>query len=232
MSNQKKVIFYIFNGTGHVNPIFPIVKELSKTCKVIVFITEDFRTKFEDINVEVKTVAGLDTLVKMAIKNPTIFSILRFNINIFDSSCKELMESLDNEKPDLILKDDFCFYASLLLKSYKKLYATSQGMSSEQKKQLLYAPINPLAPVINIFTYFAAQDKIFPTSADKKRMSEPSLNLFLEISRAGLASWASSRKHNTSLKGVLENDEHNMTMYSATICTFIKELQPSNIILF
>ena len=52
MSNQKKVIFYIFNGTGHVNPIFPIVKELSKTYKVIVFIIEDFRTKFEDINVK------------------------------------------------------------------------------------------------------------------------------------------------------------------------------------
>ena len=219
-------------GHGHINPILPIVRELSKTHKVIVYSLEDVRTRLANVECECRIIKGCEDFWKMADKNgngPANFiSILKFNLTLFDTNSKQLMMELDIEKPDLIIQDDMNFFVPVLMKTYKKLYAKAQSMTSEQREQLLYAPKNPLGPLVNINTTFTRLDKVFPKPKDKRILLKPSLNLFPEMVRFGFKSWQVSKKYGTSLKGVMENNEKNQSHYGAMICPFIREIQPSN----
>lgn len=226
---QKKVFFYLIPLAGHVNPIFPLVKELSKTCKVTVFIGDSFRAKFAPLDVEIKIVDGLDTMVKAAVKMPILFTILRYNVNVFDANCKEFMAHIDSEKPDLIIRDDFGFYSGLLLQSYKKLYDKSQGMTQAEKSRLVYAPKNRLPPLINFFTSLAPNQGVFPNSTEKKKFINPSFEALFELGRMGFTSLTSSSRNNTSIIGAIENTAKNQLLYSAMLSPFIKEIQPSSI---
>lgn len=226
---QKKVFFYLIPLAGHVNPIFPLVKELSRTCKVTVFIGDSFRAKFAPIRgIEIKIVDGLDTMVKAAVKMPILFAILRHNVNVFNANCKKLMSHIDSEQPDLIIRDDFGFYSGLLLQSYKKLHDKSQGMTEAEKSRLVYAPKNRLPPLINFFTSLAPNQGVFPNSTEKKKLINPSFEALFELGRMGFTSLTSSSRNSTSIIGVVENDAKNQLLYSAMLSPYIKAIQPSS----
>ena len=216
---------------GHINPILPIVRELSKTHKVIVYSLEDVRTRLANVEFESRIIKGCEDFWKMAYKNgngPANFiGILKFNLTLFDTNSKQLMMELDIEKPDLIIQDDMNFFVPVLMKTYKKLYAKAQSMTSEQREQLLYAPKNPLGPLVNINTTYTRLDKVFP-KPENQRVSWPPLSVLVEKAKFGFKSWQVSKKYGTSLKGVMENDEKNQSHYGAMICPFIREIQPSN----
>ena len=53
MNKNYKIVIFGLPASGHINPLFPIIKELAKMnqLKLIVYLTPDFKEQFDAINI-------------------------------------------------------------------------------------------------------------------------------------------------------------------------------------
>ena len=131
MEHIKKVIIFTYPAVGHSNPILAFCTELlrSDKFKVIIYSQNQFKDLIQNLGAEYR---GYDKIKislfddKIKNKNPD-FDIIQHYLEssmTADKIIKQLYHEVLVEKPDLIIYDNYAYYAKILsryiLKELKK----------------------------------------------------------------------------------------------------------------
>jgi len=175
-----KIVIFGLPASGHINPLFPIIKELAKMnqLKLIVYLTPDFKEQFDAINilnnVELRHLKNLNynefqTKVNSSEKDNPAYSI-KFFIDIADANIEYLAKEIANENPNLIIYDIVSMYFKWLVSYYNKWYEIAIKSSSSQKQNLKFAPEHPLPPLIAFSPAFIFNADVFPNRFEQSMM--------------------------------------------------------------
>ena len=134
MDNFKKIIIFTVPFAGHTNPILAFCKELqaNKNVKLIVYSQSQFKGLIEGVGAEYRT---YNFEIKIETKENKNFEINMMK-DIFDHTfladkmIKHLYQEVLNERPHLIIYDNYAYFIKIPLKYILK----------EFKKQNIKAP--------------------------------------------------------------------------------------------
>ncbi|CAF0811036.1 unnamed protein product [Brachionus calyciflorus] len=219
---KYKIFVFSIPASGHVNPLLPVLNELCKysDIEVIVYLTEEFRPKFESVGTRFKSLKNFD-FVKNANFKPfgksrylEIIDLMTLALNAIAPNFEFIAKEIDEEKPNLILYDTFGIYIKWAMNYYLK---------KMRKSQVKW----PLPPMIGFSATFIYNEGIYPNQIEKSLFVPFNFRFLYDISRIFI----------TSLKVCLINgisfinplDHFKMKLDSLTkliICVIFPALHP------
>ena len=122
MESSKKVLIFTVPLVGHTNPILAFCKELTtnKNVKIIAYSQSKFKGLIEDAGAEYRSYDH--EFITQAEFN--IVKNLYYQTNFADLVMKSLYREILNEKPHLIIFDDFAYFIKISLKYILKEFKT------------------------------------------------------------------------------------------------------------
>lgn len=164
MENQQKKIFICaLPGIGHLNPILNVTSELVKLKhRVIIFCDDIFEKIIKESGAEFRPYAVKFT-IPLDPNQPDVDDtqgMLLFFFRLVQVAFEDvgyMLDQVNDERPDLIIYDQFSFTAKYLFKLMKKNY--------ENKISTLPPPKG-----ICLYTCFAMKPSIYPDQGQSKRL--------------------------------------------------------------
>ena len=197
MDKNYKILIFGLPATGHINPLFPIIKELAKInqLKLIVYLTPNFKQQFDSINVlnnvELRHLNKFDfkefeNKVNSTEKDNPAYGI-KFFIDIGDANIEYLAKEIAAEKPHLIIYDIVSMYFKWLVSYYNKWYELAK--KSSQRHNLKFAPEHPLPPLIAFSPAFVFNADIFPNRFEQSMLIQVSFKMIWALIKALFYQW-------------------------------------------
>jgi MGT family glycosyltransferase len=191
MDKNYKILIFGLPATGHINPLFPILKELAKInqLKLIVYLTTDYKQQFDSINVlnnvELRHFKNFNynefqNKVNSSEKDNPAYS-MKFFLDIADANIEYLAKEISNENPNLIIYDIVSMYFKWLVSYYNKWYEIAKKSSISQKKNLKFAPEHPLPPLIGFSPAFIFNADVFPNRFEQSMLVQFSFKLIWNL---------------------------------------------------
>ena len=177
-----KILTFVFAGSGHNIPFYPIINELKtkhKTIDVIVYSAENYKTKFENVGAVFKPIQFdeqklLPVLPEGNKKDFLLFFMLSKLIQVTSDNVDYLAREIDNENPDLIIYDMTLpgKYFFMIHDYYQKCYE-----QNDQDHQNSFKPKHKLPPLVGYSPSFCQQMNVYPNKVEMSKFSE-NTNLF------------------------------------------------------
>lgn len=175
--NDKKFKIFIFAlpGTGHINPIYPIICELAKqkNLQTIVYLSSEFKPRFDSIGVEMREMKLLNlnkfqSLLNSSHNDPTF--AIKFFIDVAQENMQRVCEEISSDKPDLIIYDMISMYFKWLINYYNKWYEITQKTPVNRRSTLKFAPEIPLPPLIGFSPAFLFNKNVYPNNFERSML--------------------------------------------------------------
>ena len=155
---KYKILVFPIPASGHFNPILPILEQLAKheNIEIIVYLTEQFRSKIESINAEYRSLYNFDVIKNANLKpfkNGRVFAMITIMRSILHSTYDNISYIVDqivNEKPDLIIYDVTSLHLKWSLRYYENIYHKTITTKNRSNFSILY----PLPPLIAFSPFF------------------------------------------------------------------------------
>lgn len=178
-----KIFVFTLPASGHVNPLLPVLREIAtnENIEVIVYLTEDFRSKFESIGVKFKTLKNFDFVKKADLKpfgksrHFELLDLATLSLKAVSINFEYIAQEIDQEKPDLIIYDTFGIYIKWAMEYYLK-----------KSRKLIYNW--PLPPMIGFSATFIYNENIYPNKIEKSLLFPYNLRFFYDVIRIFLVS--------------------------------------------
>jgi MGT family glycosyltransferase len=116
---MAKAFFFNIRAHGHMNPTFPLVRELVNRGETITYYTgEEFQKKVETAGAEFRTYESLGEGVRFqfgdyGVGSPSLVLMARIMIQFTEDVLPPLLDVLRREQPDWILHDFTCIWGML-----------------------------------------------------------------------------------------------------------------------
>ena len=136
-----KIFIFALPGTGHINPLYPVICELAKnkSLKTIVYLSPEFKPKFDSIDVEMRAMKKLDiNIFQSALNSSQNDSTVgfKFFLDIANENMENICHEIYSEKPDLIIYDMVAIYIKCFINYYNKWYDIAQKTPAENRSKL------------------------------------------------------------------------------------------------
>ena len=165
-----KIMFFAMNKSGHMNPIWPVLKELIQTgdFEIIIFVDDDNRKKVESIGAKFMPVINnfkpFDILTENSTAPSPLYYFLKAFFEITRDNFKYMASEIDKEKPDLILYDFLCKHLIWAVRYYENCYSLGQKMSQLEVSKMKFCPKRPLPPIACFSPSFGMHEGIYPNN--------------------------------------------------------------------
>lgn len=181
MDKNYKLLIFGLPASGHINPLFPIIKELAKVqqLKLIVYLTPDFKQQFDAINVELRHIKNIDLNEFQNQVNSSAdpsYSI-KFFLDIAEANIEHMAKDIATEKPDLIIYDIVSMYFKWLVSYYNKWYEITNKTRISQRQNLKFATEHPLPPLIAFSPAFIFNADVYPNRFEQSMLIKFSFKL-------------------------------------------------------
>ena len=139
--------------SGHMNPLWPILKELLKTgdFEISIFMDEKNRFQVESIGAKFKHIIN-NYEVFSNLHNYTTemdpFKYLKAFYTITNDNIEYFATEIEKEQPDLIIYDFLHIPFKMVPRYYTKYYNLGQGLTQEQASKLKFFPKNPFPKTV------------------------------------------------------------------------------------
>lgn len=175
-----KIFVLVTPASGHMNPLIPILNEINKDprVKIIVFINEKFKSKFESINVEVRILENFDLVESSDLKANAVkreqksFQIIRNYLLISENVIGHIARQIDEEKPRLILSDIMSLHFTWIHKYYTACFENKTGD---------FRPKWSMPPIIQFNPAFMMCSGIYPNKIEMSLIFQFSFNLIWDL---------------------------------------------------
>nr|QVK45634.1 UDP glucuronosyltransferase [Brachionus paranguensis] len=173
-----KIFVFTIPASGHVNPLLPVLREIRKNdnIEITVFLTEEFRSKFESIGVKFKILKNFD-FVKKADLKPfgksryfELLDLVTWSLKAISINFEYIAQEMDQERPDLIIYDTFGIYIKWAMEYYVK-----------KSRKLIYNW--PLPPMIGFAATFIYNENIYPNQIEKSLIFPYNFRFFYDLIR-------------------------------------------------
>nr|QNH67998.1 UDP-glucuronosyltransferase-like protein 2 [Brachionus rotundiformis] len=181
---EHKIFVFTIPASGHVNPLLPVLREIAKNqhIEVTVFLTEEFRSKFQSSGVKFKLLKNFD-FVKRANLRPfgksryfELLDLATCSLEAISHNFEYIAKEIDQEKPSLIIYDTFGIYIKWAMEYYVR-----------KSKKLVYNW--PLPPMIGFAATFIYNESIYPNQIEKSLIFPYNFRFFYDCIRIFLASF-------------------------------------------
>lgn len=174
-----KILVFTLPASGHVNPLLPILNELNKyqDIEIVVYLTEEFRNKFESINVRFKALKNFDFVKKADFKpfgkskHFELIDLMTWALRAVSHNFDLIAQEIDNEKPNLIIYDTFGSYIKWAIQYYVKSY--SQSCVSAW----------PMPPMIGFSATFVYNENVYPNKIEQALIFPFNFRFFYDLFR-------------------------------------------------
>nr|QNH67984.1 UDP-glucuronosyltransferase-like protein 2 [Brachionus koreanus] len=217
-----KIFVFTIPASGHVNPLLPVLREIANNeqIEVIVYLTEEFRPKFESIGVKFKTLKNFD-FVKMANLRPfdksryfELLDLATLSLKAISNNFEYIAKEIDQEKPNLIIYDTFGIYIKWAMEYYLK-----------KSRKLIYKW--PLPPMMGFSATFIYNEKIYPNQIEKALIFPYNFRFFYDLVRIFIASIRISVCHGISFINPMKHLKMKIDPYTKMILSVtFPELHP------
>lgn len=180
--NKFKIFIFALPGTGHINPLYPIICELSKqkNLQTIVYLSSDFKSRFDSIGVEMREMKLLDLKIFQSMLNsshndPTF--AIKFFIDVAQENMERVCQEISTEKPDLIIYDMVSMYFKWFINYYNKWYDICQKTPIQNRSKLKFAPEIPLPPLVGFSPAFLFNKNVYPNNFERSMLMKFSFSM-------------------------------------------------------
>lgn len=228
-----KILVHIIPASGHVNPMLPILKQLIKSnrTEIIVYLTDEFKTKVESIGAQFRPLIDFDLTKKVKIepvgnkRKLELTNVMNSLLDSVSANLEYLAAEINKEKPNLIFYDISGMHTKWTIKYYKKWYDLAKN--SSDKSQLKFSPTWPLPPMIAFSPMFLMDKLIYPNKVERDLFFQLSPGLVFGIAGVFMKGLSKSIKHGLGFQNImgsidLKPDEHT----SFVIASILPEIQP------
>lgn len=190
----KKILVFGFPGSGHLNPIIPLLRQISSEIdvKIIFYLTDSYKEKIESIgpNVEYRSCIPhklyLDFEHKLADKCSETPLMLGFQLDIADEQMINIAREIDQEQADLIIYDFLAIYFKWAIKFYKKCF---------NRELTTLTLLNPLPPLVCFSPSFQMNEPIFPNSFERSLFIKIDFKMVIQLICLIYKQWRFCSKH-------------------------------------
>ena len=146
--------------TGHMNPLWPIIKELITTggFKVSVYLDEKNKSKVESVGAEFKHVNNDFESFHDLFKGDKSFRydlFLRSFLDLTKDNLEYFASEIENEQPDLIIYDILFKPFKWIAEFYNHFYNLGKISTLQEASKLKFFPKKPLPKIVCLSTAFA-----------------------------------------------------------------------------
>lgn len=178
-----KIFVFTIPANGHVNPLLPVLREIgkNKSIEIIVYLTEEFRSKFESTGVNFKILKNFDFVKKADLKplgksrHFELLDLVTWSLKAVAVNFEYIAKEIDQEKPNLIIYDTFGIYIKWAIEYYL----------DRLNKQVYNWP---LPPMIGFSATFIYNENIYPNQIEKSLLFPYNFRFFYDLLRVYLTS--------------------------------------------
>ena len=151
--SKFKIMVFTLPTSGHLNPLWPLLKELLNTHKyeILVYLDDKNKSKVELLGARFKsTINNFDPYVKLAddVFKADIYSLYKAFLDISKDNLEYIVSEIENEQPDLIIYDFMCLHFRWIASFYDYYYKLGKHLSLEEGRKLKFFPKTPLPDIV------------------------------------------------------------------------------------
>ena len=166
--SKKKIMVFVIPMSGHINPIWPVLKELIKTgdYEVSVFMDEKNKSKVENLGAIFKPIINnFESFMEIHKPNADSHSstFLESFYDIINDNLEFVCSEIDKTQPCLIIYDMLCMHFKWIAGYYTHYYNLSKKLSPKEAEKLKFSPKNPFPKIVCLSTTIAFE-KFFPSN--------------------------------------------------------------------
>ena len=139
-------------GVGHLNPLWPILKEILKTgeCEMIIFLDDENKAKVESIGASFRPVKNYEQYWKIgdAGDDLDLYKLLKCFYDLTIDNKENFISEIEKEEPDLIIYDFLCKPFVWTAHYYNHYYNLGKTLSPQSASKLKFCPKKPFPETV------------------------------------------------------------------------------------
>jgi MGT family glycosyltransferase len=172
---KYKVFVLAIPLVGHMNPLVANLKELAaNNVQVVVYSTRKFQNIIEENNAEFRQLENIENepiRIDYQSKNQLhlkllVAFIIEKQMDMFDKTVVQVTKDIVNDRPDLVLYDDFALYAKLIIRFLSKNRRDPSFLS--KILQIKMTEVSEMPKIVAYTTTIPGLPGIFPDDEEMK----------------------------------------------------------------
>jgi MGT family glycosyltransferase len=175
--DRLKIFIITLPYTGHINPLFGGLKTLkNENNKIVIYSIKKFKNLIEQNGMEFRDIDKTDTLMDELNNVPTdnikidMSEYLRVLFKYFEIMLPQIGRDILDEKPDVVLYDDFAMYAKLIVRFLKENQDDKAFLS--QKLNVKLTGQQKLPKFVAFITTFPNLPNVYPDEELSTKMRQ------------------------------------------------------------
>lgn len=232
---QFKILVFTVPASGHVNPLLPILNELNKldNIEIIVYLTEEFRKKIENIGIKFRALKNFDIVKKADLKpfgkkrHFELLDLMTLSLQGIANNFDFIAQEIDTEQPNLIIYDTWGIHVKWAVRYYMKCYDNAQKRYNYKKRDDEFRPTWPMPPMIGFSATFVYNENIYPNNIEESMMIPYNFRFFYDLFRLFLTSFRIGIQYGIGFMNPMNHIKMKLDAYTKMIVSCIfPELHP------